>query len=182
MVYILLGEGFEECEALVPADLLRRAGAEVKLVAVEEELLITGAHGIQVNADILLQNVRVDDMDMLVLPGGNGGVQSIRMNLFAIALITDAYNKGAYLGAICAAPTLLANMGILDRRRAVCYPGMEEEMGSAVVQRGAIVVEDGHIITANAAGASFEFGFKLVEKLCGIAAAKRVKADVHFKG
>lgn len=181
VVYILLGDGFEECEALVPADLLRRAKAEVKLVAVEEELLITGANGIKVEADILLQDTNVEEMDMLILPGGVGGVESIRMNLFAVALITDAYNKGAYLGAICAAPTLLANMGILDRRRAVCYPGMEDEMGSAVVQRGATVVEDGHIITANAAGSSFEFGLKLVEKLCGIAAAKKVKESVYYK-
>ena len=182
MVYILLGEGFEECEALVPADLLRRAGAEVQLVAVEDELAVTGAHGITVVADIFLQDANVDAMKMLVLPGGMGGVESIRMNLFAIALITDAWEKGAYLGAICAAPILLANLSILDRRRAVCYPGMEDAMGSAVVQVGADVVEDGHIITAQAAGSSFEFGFKLVEKLCGHAAMKKVRQDVYFKG
>ena len=177
-----MGEGFEECEALVPADLLRRAGAKVQLVAVEEDLAVTGAHGITVLADISLQEASVEDMQMLILPGGMGGVESIRMNLFAVALITDAWEKGAYLGAICAAPTLLANVGILDRRRAVCYPGMEDAMGSAVVQTGADVVEDGHIITAQAAGSAFEFGFKLVEKLCGHAAMRKVRQDVYFKG
>ena len=177
-----MGEGFEECEALVPADLLRRAGAEVQLVAVEEDLAVTGAHGITVLADISLQEASVEDMQMLILPGGMGGVESIRMNLFAVALITDAWEKGAYLGAICAAPTLLANVGILDRRCAVCYPGMEDAMGSAVVQTGADVVEDGHIITAQAAGSAFEFGFKLVEKLCGHAAMRKVRQDVYFKG
>ena len=181
MVYILLGEGFEECEALVPADLLRRAGAQVRLVAVEDDLAVTGANGVTVLADITLQEASVEDMRMLILPGGMGGVESIRMNLFAVALITDAWEKGAYLGAICAAPTLLANLGILDRRHATCYPGMEDAMGSAVVQIGADVVEDGHIITAQAAGSAFEFGFKLVEKLCGHAAMKTVWQDVHFK-
>ena len=88
----------------------------------------------------------------------------------------------AGVAAICAAPTILANLGFLDRRRAVCYPGMEELMGSAVVQKGAPVVADGHIITGEAAGSSFPFGLKLVEVLKGAEAARQVCHAVHYHG
>lgn len=179
MVAILLGEGFEEAEALVPADLLRRAGIATALVGVDGDV-VTGSHGIAVRADLTLEQADPDALEMLVLPGGLGGVASIQMNLFATALIQRAWERGLYLAAICAAPTILAGMGILDRRRAVCYPGMEDEMGSAVVCRDRRVVVDGHIITAEAAGSAFEFGLKLVEVLSGAACAQRVRQEVHY--
>lgn len=180
MVYILLGEGFEESEALVPADLLRRAGAEVALVGLEE-LEVVGGHGITVKADITLDQVDEEKMEMLVLPGGTGGVDSIQMSLFALALIQRAYDLGCWIGAICAAPTILGRIGFLDRRKAVCYPGLEEEMGSAVVQLGESVVTDGRIITAEAAGSAFEFGLRLVEAVKGRGTAQKVKTSVHFR-
>lgn len=116
-----------------------------------------------------------------MLPGGMGGVESIQMNLFALALIQRCRDHGCWLAAICAAPTILAHLGILDRRRAVCYPGMEEEMGSAVVQKGARVVADGRIITGEAAGSAFDFGLALVEALRGAEAARRVRHEVHYR-
>ncbi len=132
MIYILLGNGFEECEALVPLDLLRRAGAKVTLVGVDG-LEVTGGHGVTVKADISMDDAHdPEDMEMLVLPGGLGGVEAIQKNQFALALIQKAYDRGCWLCAICAAPTILAREGCLDRRKAVCYPGMEDEMGSAV--------------------------------------------------
>ena len=100
----------------------------------------------------------------------------------AQALIQHCYNEGRWLAAICAAPTILANLGMLDRRNAVCYPGMEELMGSAVVQKGAGVVVDGHMITAEAAGSAFPFGLKLVEILCGSEAAARLVHEIHYHG
>lgn len=179
MVYILLGEGFEESEALVSADLLRRAGVEVALVGLEE-LEVTGGHGITVKADVTLAEVEEDKMEMLVLPGGAGGVESLQMNLFALALVQRAYDLGCWLCAICAAPTILARIGCLDRRKAVCYPGMEDEMGSAVVQLGVPVVTDGRIITGEAAGSAFEFGLRLVEAVKGRGTAQKVKESIHF--
>ncbi len=180
MVYILLGEGFEETEALVPADLLRRAGVPVSLVGLER-LDVTGSNGITVHADLTLDQVDREAMEMLVLPGGLGGVESIQMNLFALALIQWAYDKGCWLCAICAAPTILARQGFIDRRKAVCYPGMEDEMGSAVVQLGKSVVTDGRIITAEAAGSAFEFALHLIEVLRGADAAQAVKSAVHYR-
>ncbi|NCE64844.1 DJ-1/PfpI family protein [Pseudoflavonifractor sp. 524-17] len=179
MIFILLGQGFEEAEALVPADLLRRAGLEVLLVGVDS-LQVTGGHGITVLADCLLRDVSADQADMVVLPGGLGGVYAIQSSLPAQSLIQGAYDRGIYLAAICAAPTILANLGILDRKGAVCYPGMEEEMGSAVVEKGTPVVHSGHIVTAEAAGSVFEFGLKLVEVLQGAQAAQEVRDAIHF--
>ena len=166
MVAILLGTGFEESEALVPADLLRRAGVEVRLVGVDGPA-VTSAHGVTVTADLPLAELDREAVDMLVLPGGLGGVEVLQGDRHVQALIQHCYDEGRWLAAICAAPTILANLGFLDRRRAVCYPGMEELMGSAVVQKGAPVVADGHIITGEAAGSSFPFGLKLVEVLKG---------------
>lgn len=181
MVYLLLADGFEEAEALVTADLLRRADVPLALVGLEE-LQVTGSHGITVTADDTLENVDMDKLEMLILPGGLGGVENIQMNLFALGLIQRAVEKGAYVAAICAAPTILAGLGLLDRRRAVCYPGMEDQMLSAVVCRGQQVVTDGRFLTGEAAGSVFEFGLKLVEALCGAAAAEAVCGEIHFHG
>lgn len=181
MIYILLGEGFEEAEAVIPADLMRRAGLCVALVGLEPGP-VTGGHGIVLAPDLTLEQVDTEQMEMLVLPGGSGGVESIQMNLFALALIQKAYDLGCYLAAICAAPTILAHMGILDRRSAVCYPGMEDEMGSAVIQKGKSVVTHGHIITGEAAGSAFAFGLRLVEILAGPKTAQRVQESVHYRG
>lgn len=180
MVYLLLGDGFEEAEAIIPTDLLRRAGVEVKLVSLEGEA-VTSSHGITVQTDCTLDEVDTEALEMLILPGGLGGVESIQLNLFAMALIQKACDKGAYVAAICAAPTILTALGVLDRRKAVCYPGMEEEMGSAVIQRGAPVVEDGRFITGEAAGSGFDFGLKLVEVLKGKDAAHKVKDAIHYR-
>ena len=181
MVAILLGTGFEEAEAMVPADLLRRAGIEVALVGLEGRQ-VSGSHGIPVIADTTLEELDRDTVDMLMLPGGLGGVEAISSNVHAQALIQYCYDHGRWLAAICAAPTILANLGMLDRRRAVCYPGMEDLMGSAVVQKGSPVVVDGHIITGEAAGSSFPFGLKLVEMLKGASAAEQVCHAVHYHG
>ena len=181
MVDILLADGFEEAEALVTADLLRRGGCEVTLVGLDG-LTVTGAHHITVTADATLSQVTTDDLEMLVLPGGLGGVASIQMDLFATALIQKARDLGCWLAAICAAPSILAHMGMLDRRKAACNPCVWEEMGSAAVDREAQVVVDGRFVTAQAAGAAFPFGLKLVEVLKGAEAAQKVRDGVLYRG
>ena len=181
MVAILLGTGFEEAEAIVPADLLRRAGVEVTLVG-RDGRQVGSSHNITVTADLTLEELDREQVDMLMLPGGLGGVEAISSNIHAQALLQYCYDHGRWLAAICAAPTILANLGMLDRRKAVCYPGMEELMGSAVVQKGTPVVVDGHMITGEAAGSAYPFGLKLVEILKGPAAAAQVKDAVHYHG
>jgi len=180
MVHVILADGFEETEALVPVDLLRRAGEDVLLVGLNG-LQVTGGHGITVVADKLFEEASTVVPDMLFLPGGSGGVEKLAQHDSLMVCIQRAWNEGVYLAAICAAPTILARMGLLDRRNAVCCPGMEEEMDSAVVQKGRAVVTDGRIITGEAAGSAFHFGLKLVEVRKGAAAARSVQDAIHFR-
>ncbi|MDD4510374.1 MAG: DJ-1/PfpI family protein [Oscillospiraceae bacterium] len=180
MVYILLGNGFEEIEAVTPADLLRRAGVETVLVGVDGKT-VTGAHGIQVGADILVPDINLEELEMLVLPGGKGGVDSIRANRDALDLIREVHARGRYLAAICAAPLILAEQGFLDRRNATCFPGLEEEMGSTVTATDASLVIDGRMITGRAPGTAIEFGLALVRMLRGVEASKRVQEEIHYE-
>lgn len=179
MVYILLGDGFETVEALTPADLLRRAGVEVALVGIGGKTVVSGQN-VTVQADITLDEVAFDKLEMLVLPGGLGGVDNILKSIPAITLIQKAAEQGHWVAAICAAPTVLAHLGLLDRRNAVVYPGMEEDMYSAVVKRDQKVVKDGRFITGQAAGSSFDFALKLVEVLRGKEASEQVRMGVHY--
>lgn len=179
MVYILLGDGFETVEALTPADLLRRAGVDVALVGIHGKTVVSGQN-ITVQADITLDEVQFDEMEMLVLPGGLGGVDNIHKSIPAITLIQKAAEQGLWVAAICAAPTVLAHLGLLDRRNAIVYPGMEEDMYSAVVKVGRKVVKDGRFITGQAAGSSFDFALKLIEVLRGKKVSEQVRMGVHY--
>lgn len=180
MVYILLGTGFEEAEAIVPADLLRRAGAEVSLVGLSGPE-VTGAHNITVKADLTVDKVELSNLQALMLPGGMGGVASILSSPKAMELIQQVYEDGnAYLAAICAAPTILGSMGYLKDCRAVCYPGMEPQLTGAIPCAGEKVVVDGKLVTGQGPGAAFDFGLKLVELLVGEAAARQVQNGTHY--
>ena len=179
MVIMLLGTGFEESEAVVPLDLLRRAGVEVSTAGVTDTQ-VTSSHGITVAADCALSQVDPAQVEMVILPGGLGGVDVIGRSQAALKLVGQVYKAGGYVAAICAGPTILAKLGITDGRKAVCYPGMEGEMGQADMQAGVTVAVDGNVITGQAAGAAFDFGLKLVELLKGAAAAEEVRHAVHY--
>ena len=182
MVYILLANGFEEAEALVPADLMRRAGVDVVLTSADENLAVTGAHGIQVVADRTISEVADRSRELVMLPGGLGGVEGISQSEGARALICTAHETGAWLAAICAAPTLLGEMGLLQGRKAVCYPGMEDGLTGGVPCPGTPVVVDGKLVTGEGPGSAFSFGLQLVECLKGTEAAKQVRDAVHYHG
>jgi 4-methyl-5(b-hydroxyethyl)-thiazole monophosphate biosynthesis len=160
---------------------MRRAGIEVALVSLTEELDVVSGQGITVKADITLSQVNMKQLEMLMLPGGLVGVKNIMGSIPAQVLIQKAAEKGKWISAICAAPTILAQLGLLDRRNAVVYPGMEEQMFSAVVLKGKGVVVDGRIVTGQAAGSSIDFGLTLVEVLKGAEAKERVRAGIHYK-
>lgn len=176
MVYLILGTGFEESEAIVPCDLLRRAGVEVRLAGIGGTEIV-GSHGVTVRADCVAEHTALDEAEMLILPGGLRGVASIRGCQPVLEAVSRAAERGRWVAAICAAPTILAQLGITDGRRATCYPGMEPEMGGALTC-GEQTAQDGNIITGQAAGASFAFGLRLVEALCGEAAAQKVAAGI----
>lgn len=184
MVYILLGNGFEEVEALCAADVLRRGGVSVSLTGVGGKT-VTGSHGITVCADLAAEDAALAPGDMVVLPGGMGGVASIEGSAAAMELVRRAAQDGrVWLCAICAAPTLLARAGLIGRgNRAVCYPGMEGELTAAGVEAhmDVPVVVDGMLITGRAPGASFDFALALLEALEGPGAAEQVRAGLHYR-
>lgn len=180
MVAILLGNGFEEMEALCPCDCLRRVGVEVRLVSVDGSKVVMGAHGIDVVADCILQEVDADEIDLIMLPGGLGGVNAINASRDAMALIRQVYENGAYVAAICAAPTVLAALHITDGKQATCYPGMEGRMGSARMCMDQSVVQDGKVITSTAAGTAMEFALYLVQLLAGEKAAQELKDSLVY--
>ena len=164
MVYILLGTGFEEEEAIATCDILRRAQIPVQLVGLNGRT-VAGGHNIRIEADLTVEQMDLTALDMIVLPGGLGGVESIRASALAMDAIRFAAKNNRLVAAICAAPTVLAGMGLLEGRRATCYPGMENQMAGAVMVPGAQAVVDGNFITGQAPAAAIEFGLTLVEQL-----------------
>ena len=181
MVCILLSNGFEEAEAIVPADLLRRAGVEVALTALEGEL-VSGSHQIAIKADLTLDQVDPDQVELVFLPGGMGGVKCLGEDPRVSRLVHQVYDKGCYVADICAAPTLLSAFGLLEGKRAVCYPGMEDEMAGARMEPSVPFVADGRLVTGEAAGSAFPFSLKLVELLRGAETAQQVRTAVHYHG
>ena len=170
MVYILLGTGFEEIEALAPVDLLRRAGVEVTTVGLNGKI-VYGSHRICVQADITIDELDISDAEMIVLPGGLGGVASIRGCDKALEAVKAVAAAGKYVAAICAGPTVLADLGLLTGVNATCYPGQIPNMKDALVVPNAACVTDGKIITGTSAGTAVPFALALIEALKGAEAA-----------
>ena len=180
MVYMLLGTGFEETEAITPLDLMRRAGIHVMTVGVNGKT-VYGSHGIGVEADITLDEMDLTQLEMIVLPGGSGGVASVRASKGAMEALAFAWANGKYVAAICAGPTVLADLHITDRRNATCYPGCETGMGNAMVDPAVPCVTDGKLITGASAGCAIPFGLALVAALKGEAAAKTVREQIVLR-
>ncbi len=179
MIYLLLGTGFEETEAVAPLDLLRRAGAQVQTVGLNGKT-ITGSHGIPVVADITIEELDFDAMEAIILPGGLGGVASIRSCPRALEAIRAAAGKGLVTAAICAGPTVLADLGLTEGKRAVCYPGCEDVMDGAIMLDSAAVV-DGTLITGASAGCAIPFGLELVAALVSPEAAVTVARQIVIR-
>ncbi len=180
MVYMLLGTGFEETEAIAPLDLLRRAGIEALTVGLNGRI-VTGSHGIGIEADIEIAEMDLTNLEMIILPGGLGGVASIRSCKEAMDAIRFAADNGKFVAAICAAPTILAQLGITEGKNATCYPGCEEDMGNAVMIPNAAAVRDGRIITGASAGCAIPFGLKLIEALKGPSAAEAIVKQIVIR-
>lgn len=179
MVAILLADGFETAEALCPCDVLRRAGVDVALVGVTGKQVVS-SQKVTVQADLLLSEVNPEALELLMLPGGLRGVQNLKASADAMALLHQTAAAGKYIAAICAAPTILGEEGLLNGVRAVCYPGMEDGLTGAVVCAEEKVVVDSTIVTGQAAGSSIAFGLKLVELLRGTEAAEKVRHGIHY--
>lgn len=180
MIYVFLAEGFEEVEALTPVDCLRRAGQTVQTVGVTGKT-VTGSHGIPVTADITADAVVLDDtLDMIVLPGGMPGTLNLEKDGTVQKAVAYAAEHGAFVTAICAAPTILGHLGLLKGRKAVCFPGMEEGLTGAEVL-SVPAVTDGQFITGRGAGAAMDFALALVAALCGQEASDALAKKMVYR-
>lgn len=180
MVYMLLGTGFEETEAIAPLDLLRRAGIQVMTVGINGKT-VYGGHGIGICADITLEEMDLTQLDMIILPGGLGGVASISGCQQALDAISFAWENNKFVAAICAGPTVLAKLGITDGKQVTCYPGCEPQMGAAQVLSDKAAVQDGNVITGTSAGCAIPFGLALIAALKGDAAAENIAKQIVIR-
>lgn len=179
-VYLFLADGFETVEALAPVDVMRRASIEVVTVSIMKRTEVVSAQNVTVTADVLYEEVSFDDALALVLPGGGTGTDNLSAHEPLRTLLAEANSNGVLLAAICAAPMVFGRTGILNGRKATCYPGCEGDLFGAEYT-AALVQEDGNIITACGPGASFDFGFAIVERLCGAGAVAILRSQMQFK-
>ena len=177
--YVFFGEGFEEVEALTVVDLLRRAEGNVKMIGIAGTESVTGSHGISIKMDGSMVDVTILDAEMLVLPGGGEGTNNLGACQPLTSLLAAADKRKLPIGAICAAPSILGDMGILQGRRAVCYPGFEDRLIGAKVSREP-VAEDGHIITSRGVGTAIAFSLKLIARIKGKDEADRIEKAIIY--
>lgn len=179
MIYVFLGDGFEEIEAIAPIDILRRAELNVQVVGVGGPF-IRGSHGITVQCDITESQADTSDLEMIVLPGGMPGTLNLERSEVVQEFINYCVKKEIWIGAICAAPSILGHKGLLKGKNAVCFPGFEGELEGARLSQD-LVVRDGKIITAKGCGVAVDFGLELVAALKGSQRAEVLKASLQCR-
>lgn len=177
MVYVFLADGFEDVEALAPIDLMRRAGIDVKTVSVSGENIVTSSHGVPVVPDCAGAELS-DGTEMIVLPGGGRGTENLRASRTVRDALLYCAEKGIPIAAICAAPSVPGELGLLDGHNATCFPGFESYLKGANYT-GEAVCEDGNFITGKSAGHALTFGLKIIERLRGREAADKVALAIY---
>lgn len=179
MIYVFLAEGFEEIEALATVDILRRCDLSVQTVSITENRIVKGTHGILVSADILFEDIREDEIDALILPGGLPGADNLEQCEKLTTLLTQKAKEGKLLAAICAAPKVFGVLGLLSGVKATCYPGFEARLFGALVKRKSVVI-DQNFITAKAAGVTHQFTQAIADKLGKGAQCRRVIKGMYY--
>ena len=178
-VCVFLADGFEEIEGLAVVDILRRAGIETEMVSVIGRKEILGAHGIRVEADSLFEEADAAGADMLVLPGGMPGTLNLKVHEGLLKLLKSFDSQGKYIAAICAAPSILAELGMLIGRKACSNPAFQDSLEDAKVGREPAVT-DGHITTGRGMGTAIPFALRLTALLAGEEKAEEVRASIVY--
>ena len=178
-ISVFLANGFGEVGGLAVVDLLRRAGVGVTTVSITGEYLIHGAHGIDIQADKLFEEMNYENQDMLVLPGGMPGTLNLGAHRGLEQLLRKFNVDKKYIAAICAAPSVLGKYGFLNGRRATSYAGFEEQLEGANYVTDAVVV-DGHVITSRGMGTAISFSLALIELLVGFEKAEEIGKSIIF--
>ncbi len=176
---MLFATGFEEVEALMAVDILRRGGVEVKLASITEDMAVCGSHGIQVGMDTTLVQTELKEMDAILLPGGMPGTLNLGKDEAVCRALKQMNEAGKIVGAICAAPSVLGACGILEGRRATCYPGFEDKLtGAEFVDE--MAVADGNVVTSRGLGTAMEFGFMLLSILESQEKSDEIRRSIVF--
>ncbi len=180
-VAVILADGFEEVEAMAIIDVLRRAGIDT-VVAGLHDGHITSARNVKVIPDTVIDTVRADDFDMVVLPGGQPGSDNLNADPRVKELIRSFSQKGKLTGAICAAPYVLANAGVLAGKHATSYPSYKDRLGGALYEEKSVVT-DGNVLTSRGAGTALTFGLAIVERLISKEKAQQIKDAmlIHYE-
>lgn len=181
MIYVHLAEGFEEIEALTLVDVLRRADLPVKTVSIEKTLDVVGKSGISVKADILFSEGDYKGCEMIILPGGQPGTSNLMNNEDLLKKIEEFHREDKYLAAICAAPMILGELGILAGKKATIYPGMESHLKQGEYKDNPVVV-DGKIITSQGPATAMAFGLEIVGIMKGPEVKEVTGKGLLFKG
>lgn len=177
MIYLFLADGFEESEAIIPLDMLRRAGCDVRTVGVTGDTVVS-SRGVRILADVGIGDA-ADMPEAVILPGGMPGTKNLEASPDVQAMIDKVSSAGGIVAAICAAPSVLGHKNLLAGRRATCFPGWEKDLYGAVVT-DAKAVTDGNFITGKGAGAAFEFGAEIVAALKGREVADKILAQMQY--
>lgn len=178
-VCCFMAAGCEEVEALSVVDVLRRSGIETLLVSVSDSYEVISSHNINIKADVLIDDLDFDTVDMLFLPGGIPGTPNLRNTQVLCDNIIKFNEQGKLLAAVCAAPSVFGELGILNGKKATCYPGFEDKLVGATVVSDRVVT-DGNITTSRGLGTSLELGFRLVEILKDKQTAEDLMRKVQF--
>lgn len=178
-VYLFLAEGFEEVEALTPVDILRRAGITCTTVSIGTKKEVAGSHNIVITADKLFDEIDSFDADAIILPGGLGGTNNLKAHKGVQTVIEKFYSEKKLICAICAAPTILGEMGFLKGLHAVCYPGLEEKLLGAHAEKDPFCY-DGNILTGRGPAKSMLFALKIVELLLDEEKMNQIKQEIVF--
>lgn len=179
-VYIFLADGFEDIEGLTVVDLMRRAGIDIQTVSIKETNEVVTSHGISLLADGVFSETDFSDADMLVLPGGMPGTRYLGDYKPLTDLLTDFYNKGGKVAAICAAPSVFAGLGFLQGRKATSYPSFMDKLTGAVTTEEPVAV-DGNVTTSRGLGTAIDFALSLIAQLCGGEKAAEIAESVVYK-
>lgn len=179
--YEFLADGFEDIEALGPVDILRRGGVEVKTVSINGSKNVESAHGVKVEADLLFEEADFSDADLLLIPGGMPGAKNIDEHDGTQRTLLAHATAGKLIGAICAGPMVLGHLGLLQGKRATCYPGFEGELAGAEYT-AAPVTTDANIITGKGPGATFNYAYTLLETIKGKQVVEALKQGMMYAG
>ena len=181
-VYVFLADGFEDVEALIPIDVWRRGGVDVTTVSISDFPLVNSAHGVNIEADIMFEQGEFDDADLIFLPGGMPGATNLFEHKGVCKTVVDQHMAGKKVAAICASPAVvLAPLGILEGKKATCYPGFESVLAeNNATYTGDLFTVDGNVTTGEGPAAAFPFAYELLSQLVNKQTADQIAEGMRF--